>query len=293
MDAAFHLFKALVMAPDNRALAVILPAMLSEDYLNANNTGMAEVLINLSVAGARRFPGAISDLGGGDELRFQLEVQRIFLIGHEMGHLLLAHSTPSQRERTAIMQTRLDHAIRFASNSLTEPVPEAWMLRGSDERFRDELFCDTVATEMVEVALMQPREKPSECQRLAFEAIYFSAFALDLMRTLKRAADIMVDSLDVMLNDALFGRPFIRSVSLNLLAQSRFQVTKPVVDSLLKRVERALRSEFGLLHVLSVADDQRKRISSDAQYGDRKKARLDSLLHRRPDPTALFQDRIY
>jgi hypothetical protein len=195
------------------------------------------------------------------------------------------------------MQTRLDHAIRFSlsksAHGQRERQSEAWELRGGHERFRDELFCDTVALEMVEVALTQVGHKPPEWQRLAFEAIYFSAFALDLMRTLKRVADITVGSFDEIVTDALMGRDFIRSVSLNLLGQSRFGVPKVVVDSLLERIERALRSEFGLEHVISIAEHHRKRIPSDAQYDDQKKARLVSLYQWRPDPTAIFRDQIY
>ena len=125
----------------------------------------------------------------------------MFVIGHEIGHILLAHSTPSQRaERTPVMQARLDHAIRFVSNELAPDrasLSEVWMLRGSDERFRDELFCDTVALEMVEAGLAQLRHKPSEWQRLVFEAIYFTAYALDLMRTLKKVASVSVGAFDV------------------------------------------------------------------------------------------------
>ena len=113
------------------------------------------------------------------------------------------------------------------------------MLRGSDTKFRDELFCDTVAAETVEAALAQPGEKPPEWQRLAFEAIYFTAFELDLLRALKRVAGFSGKSLDVVVTNALLGREFIRSVNLNLLAQSRYGVNKAVVDSLQERVDRA------------------------------------------------------
>jgi hypothetical protein len=289
-DAMFHLFQALTLAPDNGPLALILPAMLSEDYFNANDIGMAGVLMDMSIAGARRFPGAISGLQG--DLRFQREVQRIFLIGHEIGHLLLANSTLSQRW-ASVAQLRLDHTIQFMLSHRQDSHSDAWMLRGNDEQFRDELFCDTVATELVEAALAQPGEKPSEWQRLAFEAIYFTAFGLDLMRTLKRVASFTENSFDVVVTNALLGREFIRSVSLNLLAQSRFGVNKVVVDSLQDRVERAQRSEFGLLHMLSIAEHHRQRIPSDAQSDDQKKAHLYSLYQWRADPGALFQDQIY
>jgi hypothetical protein len=296
MDALFYLFQALSLAPDNRPLAVMLPQMLAEDYLNANDVGMADALINLSIAAARRFPDAISGLSGRD-LRFQLEIQRIFVIGHEIGHILLEHSTPSQQaERTPVMQARLDHAIRFVSSRLApdrEPLAEVWTLRGSDERFRDELFCDTVALEMVEAALALFGEKPSEWQRLTFETIYFTAYALDLMRTLKKVASVSESSFDAVTTEALLGRDFIRSVSLNLLAQSRFGATRAIVDGLLERVERARDSEYGLLHVLRVAEHHRQRISSDAQFDDHEKARLYSICQWRPDPKALFQDQIY
>jgi hypothetical protein len=297
MDALFYLFQGLTMASDNGPLAVMLPAMLSEEYFNANDFGMASALMSLSVDACRQFPNALSGLDSREELRFQLEVQRGFVIGHEIGHLLLANSTPSQRaERATVMQARLDHAVRFASSKLApsqSALPSAWMLHGSDERFREELFCDTVAVEMVEAVLAQLEERPPDCERLAFEAIYFSAFALDLLRSLKRVASVKLGSIDATVTDALLGRDYIRSVSLNLLSQSRFRVTKVVVDDLLKRIDRAQRSEYGLFHVLRIAETQRQQISSDEQLDNQMMARLPALYQWRADPKALLQDQIY
>lgn len=291
-DALFYLFQALTLTQDNGALAIMLPAMLSEDYINANDVGMADALMNTSIAGARRFPGVLSELYG--DLRFQREVQRIFIIGHEIGHLILANSTPAQREEwTPVMQLRLEHTIRFLLGGKQDVPPDAWTLRGDDAKFRDELFCDTLALEMVEVALAQLGNKPADWQRLAFETIYFTAFALDLLRTLKRVAGSGADSFDVVVQDALLGREFIRSVSLNLMAQARFEVTKVFVESILERVKRAQQSEFGLLHVLSIAEYHRQHVSSDVRVDGQRKARLYSLYKWRLDPRAVFQDQIF
>jgi hypothetical protein len=295
MDALFNLLQAITLAADNGPFAIMLPAMLSEAYLNANDFGMADALMGLAVAGARRFPAAISGLRGSWQLKFQLEVQRLFVLGHEMGHLLLARSPLTRRdERAQVMQERLDYAIRFASRyNQQDSLPEIWNLRGKDERFRDELSCDTIAIDIVEAALAQFEDKPSQWRRLAFEAIYFCSFSLDLLRTLNRVASIKIGQFDAAATEALLGREFIRSVSLNLLSQSRFEISETMVDSVVERIDRVQQSEFGLLHVLRIAENQRQCVSSDAQFDNEKKAQLYSLCQWRPDPSALFEEEIY
>ena len=258
---------------------------------------MANRMMIAAAAGARQFPDAVQIPPGDESLNFQHNVQKVFILGHELGHFFLERKDlAEQGRREHIVHLRLENAIQFLiKNSDTKQDPsmyESWRLIGSNQKFRDELFCDTIGVEMVEAMILPHLTSGSSVGAMAFEAIYFTAVGLDVLRAFRLAAtsgeNLVKDALD-----GMRGRDYIRGVCLNLLAQNRFSATKDQVDRMKARLQNAIGGEYGLVHVLGVAEQYHADPAGQPGIDDTLKAKLEGMYRWKSDPCAFKQQQIY
>jgi hypothetical protein len=294
--ALSKIFSALVLWEGPEAATSTFLGLLAEAFLCADRVGMASLCKNMSVNIAKGNPNAFLIRRSQASALESHHAQRMFLLGHELGHVMVGASAT---ERSA-MRESLDVRLKELRGLLRESAPPdiraqiddgPWNPANGD--YWDELCCDTLSVELLNhmTGMMGGRNRVLIC-----EALVAAAFGLDILRLFKRIAlkDGLPSESDLLAT--LFNESYIRFVHLSRLVSFRFGVSEREMADSMGRFHRAFSSDNGgLFHLFSILPDMKKLM--DANVRDWKAPevalRVESMIGWRASRDALITERIF
>jgi hypothetical protein len=294
--ALSKIFSAVVLSAGPEAATSAFLGLLAEAFLCADRLGMASLCKEVSRNIAKRSPKAFLIKRSQASALESHHAQRMFLLGHELGHVIL---DASAAERSA-MRESLDARLRELRGLLREMAPPdiraqidegPWNPANGD--YWDELCCDTLSVELLNqmTGMMGGRNSVLIC-----EALVAAAIGLDIIRIFKCVAlkDGLPSESDLL--ETLFNESYVRFVHLSRLVSFRFGVSGGEMADCMSRFHRAFSSSNGgLLHLFSMLPEMRKLVDSDGRDWKTSEVafRVESMIGWRTSREALLYERIF
>jgi hypothetical protein len=239
-------------------------ALMAEAFLRSDRVEMAYRCKTISLATAESNPRAFAVTRSEASAWYLHYIQRLFLLGHELGHLMLDAPDATKWSRLREdLDVRLREVRQYLRNSAPQDVRKQidggrWSLTGEDGGFRDELCCDTLSVELVYNAIGRSGGMD---RVLICEAILACAFGLDILRLFKSVAGEDTAHLQESLLETLFSRHFVRIVYLSRLISRKFGVSRDQMEDCLENFGWAFSSSKGGLRYLFSMLEKMKQLS--------------------------------
>jgi hypothetical protein len=296
LSALSKVFSAVILSAGPEAAASAFLGLLAEAFLCAGRIGMASLCKTVAVNIASRSPKAFRITRSHSSAFESHEIQRMFLLGHELGHVIV--DAPGA-ERSA-MRENLDARLKEVRGYLKEIAPpdiraqigeDLWNPANGDYWY--ELCCDGLSVELLDhmTLTMGGRNRLLIC-----EAIVAAALGLDILRIFKHIAakDELPSENDLLAT--LFNESYVRLLHLNRLVSVRFGVGQTEMTDCMSRFQRAFSSgNGGLLDLFATLPGMKKLVDLDGR--DWKAAdiasRVESMIGWRTSREALLYDRIF
>lgn len=287
---------AVVLSAGPDATASAFLGLLAEAFLCAGRIGMASLCKNVSASIASRNPKAFLITRSQASVLESHHIQRMFLLGHELGHVIVDASGAGR----SAMRESLDARLKELRGQIVESAPpdmqtqignDPWSAASGD--YGNELCCDTLSVELLDqiTGMMGGRNRVLIC-----EAIVATALGLDILRIFKLVAvkDEVPSENDLLAT--LFNESFVRFIHLSRLVSLRFGVGKSEMTDSMSRFQRTFSSGTGgLPHLFSILPAMNKLLDSDTRDWKRSDVvvRVESMIGWRTSREALLCERIF
>ncbi|MBY5599229.1 hypothetical protein HFO26_06460 [Rhizobium leguminosarum] len=300
LRALSRVMSSIALRAGSKAAECELLALMAEEFLRVDDVETARLCMKYASRGLKEHPEAFAMVQIEPVVRFLHHIQRLFVLGHELGHLML-DSPNTKIDLSAFgehMETRLRdlqqelQELRDVQSGLREQGVEdedqdiidsmRWNLVAGDAWFRDELMCDGLSIELLEHTTTEFAGVIEDRRLHICEAIVATAMSLDILRLIRRFVSSRAELTEEGSLKALFDHHFIRSVHMSKLVHMKFGVTSQEIAPFLSRFEQVfsggpggLRRMFGLVKIMpllvgdggqaqNTAEDRRKL---EAEFG--------------------------
>jgi len=287
---------SVALSRSRDAAAATFLALIAEAFLRVDSWEVAYKCKRMSLDISELNPGAFAVTWSKASVWSLHYFQRLFLLGHELGHVMLdaPGATISSRLRGDI-DVRLGDIGKYLRESIPQQAREqidggSWSLTGEDSEFREELCCDTLSVELVKNVLGRAggMDRGFIC-----EAILATALGLDILRLFRSVAGHDGPNLEGLLLETLFSRHFVRSVHLARLLSVMFGVSRDQMSECLGRFKWAFSSDKGALLYLFALVEKMEQFSGPGWTGEETRLRVDGMCGWHADPSAVICSRIF
>jgi hypothetical protein len=297
--ALSRIISSVALSKSWEAATSTLLALLAEALLRAGRLELAYRCKTSSLEIAERSRRAFTVTRSAASMYYLHYIQRLFVLGHELGHAILGGSEATEGRQ---IREDLDLRIEEIRRRLQEQAPRGlrkqvessvWTIRDERNAYRDELCCDSLSVELVEnaTARLGGRDRSAIC-----EAIVACVIGLDILRLFKRLGGDEAGFKEDGLIEALFDQNFIRTVHVGQLLSHRFGVSSHEMARFMERLGRAFSSnKGGLLHAFSLVDKMRQ-LSARGGRGipaNLTTSQVEAMCSWVDAPNAVLHDRIY
>lgn len=298
--ALSSMLSAIALVNGGEAFKAAFLGLMGEEYLNCRRFELAYRCKRLSLESRKNHADAFVVTRDVREVYLQHEVQRIFVIGHELGHLMLLNRS------TNLHWSELEANFQFRFEALVKDLREApeeakrtidlglTNLRDSTSRFRDELICDTIAIEIVGHALS--RGVGGDKRRLlGCEAILVAAISLDFLRSIRLAATDADRSMMERVFGTFFDHNYLRTIYLTSVLRDRFSVTLDMLKNQFDRLNSTISSRHGLAFLFIMVEKLEKLSIPNGPDWNSKEVmiQVEELFGWRPDREALVYEQVF
>jgi hypothetical protein len=286
---------SVVLSAGPSAATVTFLALMAEAFLRYDHVELAYACKMQSLEIAKQNPAAQVVTASPGHALYLHYVQKLFVLGHELGHLIL--DAPDATILSNLKQdidVRLSDIRQYLRQSASEDLQKEidggrWSLTGQDVGFREELCCDSLSIEQIKHWLGKAggQDRPMIC-----EAIIVAALSLDILRLLRSVAVEESSQSPEPWAETLYDRHFVRSVHLARLLSSQFGVSRSELEQCFQRFGWAFNAPGGLLSLVSYVRQLRQSPHLD-KLRDQATSRIDEMCGWKSDPNAVICDRVF
>jgi hypothetical protein len=293
--ALSEILSSVVLSAGPAAATVTFLALMAEAFLRFDHVELAYGCKIQSLELAKRTPAAQAVTASDDHVLYLHYVQKLFVLGHELGHLILdAPDTTISSNLKKDIDVRLSDVRRYlresASDDIQKEIDEGrWSLTEEDAGFRDELCCDTLSIEQIKHLLGKAGGMD---QAMICEAIIVAALSLDILRLLRSVAvEESLHSGQAWIK-TLLNRHFVRNVYLARLLSVQFGIPFGPLHQCFERFRWAWYAPGGMLSLFSFVEQLQQSPGLD-KVRDEARSRIDEMCGWKADPNAVICSRVF